>query len=66
MAVEVIIHRDPEQGIRELKKKMQREGVYKSMKMRRHYESPSEKKVRIGQETARRIRKNNRRRRLEG
>jgi small subunit ribosomal protein S21 len=36
------------------------------MKMSRFYEPPSVKRVRKLQETERRIRKNNRRRRLEG
>ena len=29
-----------EQAIRALKKKMQREGLYKEMKLRKHYEKP--------------------------
>ena len=35
-----------EQALRVLKKKMQREGIYREMKMRRHFEKPSEKRVR--------------------
>ena len=31
-----------EQALRALKKKLQREGVYREMKLRRHYEKPSE------------------------
>jgi small subunit ribosomal protein S21 len=45
---------------------MQRELVFRLMKMSRFYEPPSVKKVRKNQEAERRIRKNNRRRRLEG
>ncbi len=54
-----------EKAIRDLKRKMQRELVFRFMKMSRFYEPPSVKKVRKKQETERRIRKNNRRRRLE-
>jgi len=35
-----------EQALRALKRKMQREGVFREMKARRHYEKPSEKRVR--------------------
>jgi small subunit ribosomal protein S21 len=40
-----------------LKKKMQREGVFREMKLRGHYEKPSEKKVREKAEAIRRARK---------
>ena len=33
-----------EQAIRSLKKKMQREGLYKEMKLRKHFEKPCLKK----------------------
>ena len=32
--------------MRALKKKLQREGVFREMKLRKHYEKPSERKVR--------------------
>ena len=35
-----------EQAIRSLKKKMQREGLYKEMKLRKHYEKPCLKRAR--------------------
>ena len=35
-----------EQALRALKKKLQREGIYREMKLRRHYEKPSEKRAR--------------------
>ena len=35
-----------EQALRSLKKKMQREGLYKEMKLRKHYEKPSLKRAR--------------------
>ncbi|MDN4631300.1 30S ribosomal protein S21 [Sphingomonas sp. PvP056] len=35
-----------DQALRALKKKMQREGIFREMKQRRHYEKPSEKRAR--------------------
>jgi len=35
-----------DQALKVLKKKMQREGVFREMKLRAHYEKPSEKRVR--------------------
>jgi small subunit ribosomal protein S21 len=35
-----------DQALRVLKKKLQKEGVYREMKLRRHYEKPSEKRAR--------------------
>lgn len=46
-----------EQALRALKKKMQREGIYREMKLRRHFEKPSEKKAREHSEAVRRFRK---------
>ena len=46
-----------DQALRVLKKKMQREGVFREMKLRRHYEKPSERKVREKSEAVRRARK---------
>ena len=40
-----------------LKKKMQQEGLFKEMKLRRHYEKPSVKKKRVASEVLRRKRK---------
>jgi small subunit ribosomal protein S21 len=48
---------DVDKALRQLKKKLQREGVYREMKLRRHYEKPSEKRVRQKQEAKRRARK---------
>jgi small subunit ribosomal protein S21 len=44
-------------ALRILKKKMQREGIYKDMKNRRYFEKPSEKKARKRVESIRRSRK---------
>ena len=50
-----------EQALRNLKKKMQREGLFKEMKLRKHYEKPSLRKAREKEESIRRVRKLNRR-----
>lgn len=46
-----------DQALRALKKKMQREGVFREMKRRRFYEKPSERSAREKAEGARRMRK---------
>ena len=46
-----------DQALRALKKKMQREGIFREMKMRRSFEKPSEKKAREKAEAIRRARK---------
>ena len=46
-----------DQALKVLKKKMQREGVFREMKLRGHYEKPSERKVREKAEAIRRARK---------
>ena len=46
-----------DQALRVLKKKMQREGVFREMKQRSFYEKPSEKRVREKAEAVRRMRK---------
>src|ERR1700730_9070895 len=46
-----------EQALRVLKKKMQREGVFREMKRRKAYEKPSERKTREKAEAIRRMRK---------
>ena len=46
-----------DQALRVLKKKMQREGVFREMKQRRFYEKPSEKTAREKAEAIRRSRK---------
>ncbi|MEX1148084.1 MAG: 30S ribosomal protein S21 [Sphingomonadales bacterium] len=49
-----------DQAMRALKKKMQREGMFREMKLRKHYEKPSEKKARDKAAAIRRTRKMNR------
>ena len=46
-----------DQALRALKKKMQREGLFREMKLRKHYEKPSERRVREKAEAVRRARK---------
>lgn len=46
-----------EQAIRVLKKKMQREGLFREMKARSAYEKPSERRVREKADAIRRARK---------
>jgi small subunit ribosomal protein S21 len=46
-----------DQALKALKKKMQREGIIREMKLRGHYEKPSEKKAREKAEAIRRARK---------
>jgi small subunit ribosomal protein S21 len=45
-----------DQALRVLKKKMQREGVFRELKAKRFYEKPSEKKARQKGEAVRRAR----------
>jgi small subunit ribosomal protein S21 len=53
---------DVDQALRALKKKMQREGIFREMKMRRSYEKPSERRAREKAEAVRRARKMERKR----
>jgi len=51
-------------ALKALKKKMQREGIWREMKRHRAYEKPSEKRVRKKAEAVRRTRKLDRKRQL--
>lgn len=51
-----------DQALRALKKKMQREGIFREMKLRRHYEKPCETRKRKASESLRRRRKLDRKR----
>jgi small subunit ribosomal protein S21 len=53
----VVRDNDVGQALRVLKKKMQREGIFREMKRRRSYEKPSERRVREEAESVRRHRK---------
>ena len=51
-----------EQALRSMKKKLQREGLFKEMKLRKHYEKPSLKRAREKEQNIRRARKTARQR----
>ena len=51
-----------EQALRSMKKKLQREGLFKEMKLRKHFEKPSLKRAREKEENIRRARKTARQR----
>ena len=56
--VQVIVRdNNVDQALKALKKKMQREGIFREMKLRDHYEKPSEKRAREKAEGVRRARK---------
>ena len=48
-----------EQALRVLKRKLQRDGFFKVVKLKSNYEKPSEKKKRILQENIKRVKKLN-------
>ena len=48
-----------EQALRVLKRKLQRDGFFKIVKLKSNYEKPSEKKKRILQENIKRVKKLN-------
>jgi len=52
-----------DQALKALKKKMQREGLFREMKLRNYYEKPSERRAREKAEAVRRARKLARKRR---
>lgn len=52
-----VLGNNVDQAIRILKKKSQREGIFKELKLRRHFEKPSERRVREKAEAIRRHRK---------
>jgi small subunit ribosomal protein S21 len=56
--VEILVRdNNVDQALRVLKKKLQREGVFREMKIRRNYEKPSERRAREKAEAVRRHRK---------
>ena len=61
--VQVVVRdNNVDQALKVLKKKMQREGIFREMKLRRSYEKPSERKAREKAEAVRRARKLERKR----
>ncbi len=57
-----VMGNDVSQSLKVLKKKLQREGVFREMKLRRHHETNSEKSARRKAEAVRRARKQLRKR----
>jgi small subunit ribosomal protein S21 len=58
ICVQVLVRdNNVDQALKALKKKMQREGIFREMKLRGHYEKPSEKRAREKAEAVRRARK---------
>jgi len=53
----VVRDNNVEQALRAMKKKLQREGIFREMKLRKHFEKPSEQKKRRKAEAVRRSRK---------
>ena len=53
----VVRDNNVDQALRALKKKLQREGVFREMKLRNYYEKPSERRAREKAEAIRRARK---------
>ena len=53
----IVRNNNVDQALKALKKKMQREGLFREMKRRSFYEKPSERKVREKAEQVRRARK---------
>ncbi len=55
--IEVEVKGDVEYSLRQLKKKLQLDGVKKELKRREHYEKPNEKRRRKKAEAQRKLRK---------
>ncbi len=58
----VVRDNNVDQALKVLKKKMQREGIFRELKIRKHYEKPSEKRAREKAEAVSRARKMERKR----
>ena len=58
MPIQVVVRdNNVEQALRALKRKLQREGVFREIKLRNHYEKPTQKRAREKAEAVRRMRK---------
>ena len=62
MCTVTVRNNNVEQSLRILKKKLQREGVFRELKLRTGFEKPSKKKAREKSEATRRARKLSRKR----
>jgi len=66
MTIEVIVRdNNVEKALRVLKKKLQKDGLFRELRLRQHYEKPSLKKQRKLKESLRRIAKEKRLKRLK-
>lgn len=59
--LEIAVREDVDRAMKELKKRVSKEGILKELKLRRYYEKPSEKKKRKTKEAEKRRRKQARR-----
>ena len=65
MAIEVLVRdNNVEKALRVLKKKLQKDGLFRELRLRQYYEKPSLKKQRKLKESLRRIAKDKRLKRL--
>jgi len=60
--LEITVRDDVDRALKELKKRVNREGILKELKLRRFYEKPSERRKRKIKEADKRRRKQSRRR----
>ena len=66
MTIEVIVRdNNVEKALRVLKKKLQKDGMFRELRLRQHFEKPSLKKQRKLKESLRRIAKDKRLKRLK-
>ena len=66
MTIEVVVRdNNVEKALRVLKKKLQKDGLFRELRLRQHYEKPSLKKQRKLKESLRRIAKEKRLKRLK-
>ena len=66
MTIEVIVRdNNVEKALRVLKKKLQKDGLFRELRLRQHYEKPSLKRQRKLKESLRRIAKEKRLKRLK-
>ena len=66
MTIEVVVRdNNVEKALRVLKKKLQKDGMFRELRLRQHFEKPSLKKQRKLKESLRRIAKEKRLKRLK-
>jgi len=66
MTIEVVVRdNNVEKALRVLKKKLQKDGLFRELRLRQHFEKPSLKKQRKLKESLRRIAKEKRLKRLK-